>query len=202
MYININGKTIAELSEPVNIIIGKEEGKITIDNIAVSDDKNDSKDSHGDLTIGESIDEEPSFQYNLTVRNNIDPMKIMRNYIYFLKSIGAPLNYASWSNNFKLSEIRDGYDKFLSSIRVMIDNTGGWDNLTYQDMENLGFEKYNMVSGESIMLIPLYLHPLIPEGLKVTSIFGVNIVYDGTNIDNDERLGLLAYGLPLPKENS
>lgn len=156
---------------------------------------------YSDLVIGESIDEEPSFQYNLTVTNRIDFMEIMENYIYFLKSIGAPLNYGSWSNDFKLSEIKNSYNKFLSYIKDMIDNIGGWDSLTYQDMKNLGFKEWKLDSGDNIMLIPLYIYSLIPEGLEVTSIFGQKIVYDGTNIDNDERFGLLAYGLPLPKEN-
>lgn len=205
MHININGKTIAYVSEPVNINISKEGLEITTDNIHASNDKVDSKVSHNDLTIGESIDEKPSFQYNLTVTDEIDqidPMKIMENYIYFLKSIGAPLNYESWSNDFKLSEIKNSYDKFLSYIKDMIDNIGGWNNLTYQDMKNLGFEKWKLDSGEIIMLIPLYLYSLIPEGLEVISIFGEKIVYDGTNIDNDERLGLLAYGIMLSKGNS
>lgn len=70
------------------------------------------------------------------------------------------------------------------------------------DRERLDFEKWKLDSGEIIMLIPLYLYSLIPEGLEVTSIFGEKIVYDGTNIDNDERLGLLAYGIMLSKGNS
>ena len=50
-----------------------------------------------------------------------------------------------------------------------------------------------------IYLIPLYLFPIIPIGLKVYCISGDEIVNDGTNLDNDIRFGCIAYGIKPKK---
>lgn len=59
-------------------------------------------------------------------------------------------------------------------------------------------QKYLNTSG--LMLIPLWLFPLLPKGIEVTSIFGEKIIYDGKNINNDVRMGCIAYGI-VPKNS-
>lgn len=43
-----------------------------------------------------------------------------------------------------------------------------------------------------LRLIPLYLYPSLPIGITLTSINGEEIVFDGSNIDTDNRFGCLA----------
>ena len=49
------------------------------------------------------------------------------------------------------------------------------------------------------MWIPLWLFPLLPIGTEVISIFGDKIIYDGKNVNNDIRMGCIAYGI-VPKK--
>lgn len=55
----------------------------------------------------------------------------------------------------------------------------------------------------NLYLIPLYLYHLIPNGLKVYSIFGEEIIVDTVNhnLDNDSRFGVLAYGIKFDNTN-
>lgn len=51
-----------------------------------------------------------------------------------------------------------------------------------------------------LYLIPLYLYPSLPIGITLTSINGEEIVFDGSNIDTDNRFGCLAWGIKPKSE--
>lgn len=51
-----------------------------------------------------------------------------------------------------------------------------------------------------LYLIPLYLYPSLPIGITLTSIGGEEIVFDGSNIDTDNRFGCLAWGIKPKSE--
>lgn len=48
-----------------------------------------------------------------------------------------------------------------------------------------------------LFLLPLYILPILPIGTKLITIVGEEIVYDGTNVDKDTRVGCLAYGIEI-----
>lgn len=108
---------------------------------------------------------------------------------YLANRVSETTQYESWSDEFSRKEIKEASQKFVEEIRKYID----WDNLTEEDCKELRFCKWDEESG--IYLIPLYLFPIIPIGLKVYSISGNEIVNDGTNLDNDIRFGCIAYGI-------
>lgn len=51
-----------------------------------------------------------------------------------------------------------------------------------------------------LRLIPLYLYPSLPIGITLISIDGEEIVFDGSNIDTDNRFGCLAWGIKPKKD--
>ena len=72
-----------------------------------------------------------------------------------------------------------------------------WESLTEQDCINLGFGMWDEDPAEALYLIPGYLYTFIPEGLKLQTIFGAQVVAQAkqANLDNECRFGALAYGL-------
>lgn len=108
---------------------------------------------------------------------------------YLANRVSETTQYENWSDKFYRKEIKEANQKFVKEIKNHID----WDNLTEEDCKALRFGKWDEESG--IYLIPLYLFPIIPIGLKVYCISGDEIVNDGTNLDNDIRFGCIAYGI-------
>lgn len=107
--------------------------------------------------------------------------------------VSETTQYKNWSDEFCRKEIKEASKKFVDEIKKHID----WENLTEEDCKELRFVRWDEESG--IYLIPLYLFPIIPIGLKVYSINGDEIVNDGTNLDNDIRFGCVAYGIKPKK---
>lgn len=66
--------------------------------------------------------------------------------------------------------------------------------------EEFDKEVANQKNTLGLRLIPLYLYPSLPIGITLTSIDGEEIVFNGTNIDTDVRLGCIAWGIK-PKKN-
>lgn len=112
---------------------------------------------------------------------------------WFANRVSETTQYENWSDEFCRKEIKEANQKFVEEIKNHID----WDNLTEEDCKELRFGKWDEESG--IYLIPLYLFPIIPIGLKVYCISGAEIVNDGTNLDNDIRFGCIAYGIKPKK---
>lgn len=108
---------------------------------------------------------------------------------YLANRVSETTQYENWSDKFCRKEIKEASQKFVEEIKNHID----WNNLTEEDCKELRFDKWDEESG--IYLIPLYLFPIIPIGLKVYCISGEEIVNDGTNLDNDIRFGCIAYGI-------
>lgn len=70
-----------------------------------------------------------------------------------------------------------------------------FERLTIAEAKELRFGRWTKDS--DLWLIPIWLYPLIPVGLELTSISGKKVVFDGKNIDTDTRFGCLAYGIEL-----
>ena len=119
--------------------------------------------------------------------------EIMNCLTYLANRVSETTQYEKWSDEFCRKEIKEASQKFVDAMRKHLD----WDNLTEEECKELRFGRWDEESG--IYLIPLYLFPLIPMGLKVYSIGGNEIINDGTNLDNDTRFGCVAYGIKPKK---
>lgn len=97
-----------------------------------------------------------------------------------------------WSDEFCRKEIKETTEKFLDELKKHID----WNNLTVEEARELRFMQWDEDMPD-LYLIPLWLLPILPIGMEVTSIDGTKIINNGTNIDNDIRFGCIAYGITL-----
>lgn len=104
-----------------------------------------------------------------------------------------PIEYTSWGADFSIQHIRDLPGRLMKSPDFFPVDPN---DLTREEMENLGFRKWSKES--DLMLIPLYLFPYMKEGITVTSISGDQYYFFRESADNDHRMGLLAFGV-VPK---
>ena len=97
-----------------------------------------------------------------------------------------------WNKEFKIRENKKNFEKFYEELRKYIDFT----KLTVSEAKELRFQKWSDEQ-PNLWLFPLYLVPIIPEGLEVTSISGRNYKYEKDKADNDIRFGCVAYGIKI-----
>lgn len=137
-------------------------------------------------------------------------------FTWYASKIFETTQYINWSDKFCRGKVKKSTDIFLEELSKNID----WNNLTEDICENLGFREWKIDNEEiekldsqysdrggsllsisalnkRIFLIPFYLIDIIPIGIKLTSIDGHLIEYDGSNIDKDVRFGCIAYGIKL-----
>ena len=112
-----------------------------------------------------------------------------------LTKVGESLTYESWSNDFRLNNIQDIHKTLEKweeeSGSFKIDPT----DLSFEEMIELGFCSW---SAESPMrVIPIWLFPFLADEFESESILGSKHS-KLSEIDNDHRLGCLAYGV-IPK---
>ena len=117
--------------------------------------------------------------------------EIINCFTYLANRVAETTEY-NWNSDFCKKEIKEATEKVIEELKKHIN----WDNLTKQDCIELRFRKWD---DSNLYLIPLYLFPIIPIGLKVYCIDGDEIINDGTNLDNDNRFGCIAYGIKVEK---
>lgn len=99
------------------------------------------------------------------------------------------IQYNSWSDEFCRKQMLGMVDMLKSREYDNIDPT----LLSYQEMDDLGFGRWN---GNSPMrLIPLWLLPFLIDQFFCADISGKMCMRKKTDIDNDHRGGMLAYGV-------
>lgn len=113
--------------------------------------------------------------------------------------------YYSWSDKYSLDHVKKCFDNLNERLEEIYDmkKIFSGEETDIATLISLGFARWSDEKDEEgrvLYLIPLYLLPLIPEGTIVKDINGNIIEYNGFNIDNDTRAGLLAYGI-LVKED-
>lgn len=140
-----------------------------------------------------------------------------------------PIVYDNWSNEFARQELKESLQKAQKELSKHIDwnnltvdeckelrfNLWQDEEGAQQEINELKSEMANgkltqdqydtkvagLLNAANLWLIPLYLFPIIPIGLKVTCINGEEIVNDGHNLDDDIRFGCVAYGIKIKNEN-
>lgn len=98
----------------------------------------------------------------------------------------------NWDNDFKAKENKESFDKFYKELEKHIDFT----KLTVEQAKELRFQKWSEEQPK-LWLFPLYLVPIIPEGLEVVDINGEKYKYEKDTADNDIRFGCVAYGIEI-----
>ena len=90
-----------------------------------------------------------------------------------------------------IENIKTGFDEFIEYIEQHID----FNNLSREDAIHLRFMQWEEDS--DLFLFPLYLVPIIPEGLEIMYINGDRCKFDSEKVDNDIRFGCVAYGIEI-----
>lgn len=90
----------------------------------------------------------------------------------------------------------DTWDTFYNSLKNHLDIT----KLTREEAVELRFGKW--CENSDLYLFPLWLVPMIPDGLMVTSISGGTFPFDSQTTDTDTRFGCVAFGLRFPEGES
>lgn len=112
-------------------------------------------------------------------------------------------NY-KWSDEFSSKLIKETFDSFNAALSEHIK----WEDITANNaIDDYGFSIWSECGEDTLYLIPLILLPIIPEGTKLTTINGNDVIFhrdeDGRpNINIDVRWGLLAYGVKLRKKKT
>ena len=97
-----------------------------------------------------------------------------------------------WKDGFKIKENKKSFEEFYDELKKHIDFT----KLTVEEAKELRFKRWSDEQ-PNLWLFPLYLVPIIPEGLEVTSISGNKYKYEKEKADNDIRFGCVAYGIEI-----
>ena len=91
-------------------------------------------------------------------------------------------------------DIRSAWGTFCNSVKGS--DCIDWENLTLEEARELRFRKWDE---SDLYLIPIWLYPMIPADLELTSIGGTKAFVE--DIDSDTRFGVLAWGLILKGGN-
>lgn len=91
-----------------------------------------------------------------------------------------------------MKELKVSNTGFINEIEKHID----FDHITKDEALELGFVRWDE-SDPDLYLIPLYLFPILPIGSRLRSILGETIIYNGSNVNNDNRFGCIAYGIEI-----
>ena len=119
-------------------------------------------------------------------------MKIeIQNCLTWLVNEVAKAVVYNWDNEYKATENKESFNIFYEELKKHIDFT----KITQAEATELRFGKWDTES--NLYLFPLYLVPIIPEGLEVTTISGNKIKYERNKMDNDIRFGCVAYGIEI-----
>ena len=129
-------------------------------------------------------------QENALINRNI-----VRWLTWEVNQVATTVQYKNWSDEFCRKENKKHMNNMLEELKKHID----FDNITADQAWQLGFCLWEDKQPD-LFLIPLYLLPIIPIGTKLTSINGKEIIYDGTNVDNDIRFGCISYGIHVKLE--
>ena len=112
---------------------------------------------------------------------------------YLANKLSESYVYSNWTNDIKAQELELGFNTFYDELKKHIDFT----KLTIEEAKELRFKRWGDDQPD-LWLFPLYLVPIIPEGLEVTFISGEKAKYEKDKMDNDIRFGCVAYGIEIP----
>ena len=146
---------------------------------------------------------------------------------WVMNRVTAQQQYIKWSDTYARKDVNEALQEAQKQLKPYIDwgnltvqeceelRFGKWsteedikEDIDYLEKtckegkiteEEFKEKKQKYLNTKGLMLIPLWLFPLLPIGTEVISIFGDKIIYDGKNVNNDIRMGCIAYGI-VPKK--
>ena len=98
----------------------------------------------------------------------------------------------NWSDSLKRDANKQTFNYFYKELEKYID----FKNITVEEAKELRFGKWSDEQPD-LWLFPLYLVPIIPEGLEIEYIDGTKGIYEKDKMDDDTRFGCVAYGINI-----
>ncbi len=128
-----------------------------------------------------------------SLTDNMEKQKyfnVIKNYKRMCSNLVANiLSYEKWSDEFCRSQIKELYGKLINEFQD-IDFT----QFTIDELKEFDFRMWD----ENTILMPVWAIDCLPDGAKVTSIDGDEIIFDKSKgLDKDERFGATAYGFSI-----
>lgn len=86
-------------------------------------------------------------------------------------------------------------NKFYSSVNTSIE----WDDLTRDDFLSLGFMCYGYEQEDpyELWLIPIWLYPIIPDGLQLEDIHMNSFLFNRETTPYETFYGCMTYGIKI-----
>lgn len=110
---------------------------------------------------------------------------------WLINTVSQTIIY-NWDNNLKMQENEKAFETFYKELEKYVD----FKNITVDEAKELRFQKWSDEQPD-LWLFPLYLAPIIPEGLEIEYIDGTKGIYEKDKMDNDIRFGCVAYGINI-----
>lgn len=107
-----------------------------------------------------------------------------------LRTTAEVMAYQTWSDEFALKQIRELSDSIKRASWYDAINPN---DLTLEEMRELGFARWS--EDDPLMLIPLWLFPFLVPVFDGGCISGEKGPLVHSQMDNDNRGGVLAYGV-------
>lgn len=98
------------------------------------------------------------------------------------------MNYTNWGDDFAAKQIREIHENLkekIGSINIS--------ELTAEQMDELGFGRWS--EENTMRLIPLWLYQFLPDEIETECIDGKKSRLKKSEMDTDNRYGMLAYGI-------
>lgn len=117
----------------------------------------------------------------------------MRNVaVQLMNTVQMGIEYSpNWTKDFSYNEILDLQKSIKSQIPQIIGKH--ITDLSKEELIELGFKKWDEDMPD-LLLIPLWIYDLIPDGTELTSISNTKSIKGKDEIDLDVRFGCIAYG--------
>ena len=107
--------------------------------------------------------------------------------------------YKSWSDKYCRQVLKDAFDDFKKEL---IAEGFNFDELKECDgvtLRNFGLKVWGSLDDNTdLWAFPVWMYEMIPDGYKVTDIFGNEEEFKHGKTDNDQRCGCLSFGFALP----
>ena len=126
--------------------------------------------------------------------NTFNEAEFTKGLLIVTNAVAEVNTYTHWSYGTKEDVLKEGCVRFYNYIEkhAGID----FNNMTPDVAERLGMMHWE----NGLWLFPLWMLPIIPEGLEVETINGHKFKFDIKTSNNDIRYGCVGYGIRI-KEN-
>lgn len=133
---------------------------------------------------------------------NIDAIKQMvQNGPWALNRIVESNLYGSWSDSYVRINLKNAFDEFKAELLkegFNLDELKKCDGVTLRDF---GLKVWGSLDDNTdLWAFPVWMYEMVPDGYKVTDIFGDEEEFKHGKTDDDQRCGCLSFGFALPRE--